>query len=86
MSTLELKDQIIRDIESLNEDDFQKVYHQLLEILKLGNIYKLTVEENEAIDQPLILREAEELMYSHDEVMGDVKDKYRNLDFNSMND
>jgi len=47
MSTLELKDQIIRNIESLNEDDFQKVYHQLLEVLKLGNIYKLTVDEND---------------------------------------
>jgi hypothetical protein len=43
------------------------------------------VEENETIDQALNLMEAEELTYSHDEVMGDVKDKYPNLDFNPMN-
>ncbi len=80
MSTLELKDQIIRNIESLNEDDFQKVYHQLLEVLKLGNIYKLTVEENEAIDQALKVSE-EEGTYSHDEVMKEAKDKFPNLKF-----
>ena len=80
MSTLELKDQIIRNIESLNEDDFQKVYHQLLEVLKLGNIYKLTVEENEAIDQALRVSE-EEGTYSHDEVMKEAKEKFPNLKF-----
>ena len=85
MSTLELKDQIIRNIESLNEEDFENVVQQLLEVLQLGSIYKLSVVGNEAIDQPLNHREAEELMYSHDEVMGDVKDKYPNLDFNPMN-
>ena len=80
MSILELKDQIIRNIESLNEDDFQKVYHQLLEVLKLGNIYKLTVEENEAIDQALRVSE-EEGTYSHDEVMKEAKEKFPNLKF-----
>jgi len=85
MDTLELKNHIIRTIESLNDEDFEEVVQQLLEVLKLGNIYKLSLEKNEAIDQPLILREAEELMYSHDEVMGDDKDKYPNLDFNPMN-
>jgi len=85
MDTLELKNHIIRNIESLNNKDFEKVVQQLLEVLKLGNIYTLSVEENVAIDQPLNLSEAEELMYSHDEVMGDDKDKYPNLDFNPMN-
>ncbi len=85
MDTLELKNHIIRNIESLNNEDFEKVVQQLFEVLKLGNIYKLSVEENEAINQALNLMEAEELMYSHDEVMGDVKDKYPNLDFNPMN-
>jgi len=85
MNTLELKIYIIRNIESLNNEDFEKVVQQLFEVLKLGNIYKLSVEENETIDQALNLMEAEELTYSHDEVMGDVKDKYPNLDFNPMN-
>ena len=80
MSTLELKDQIIRNIESLNEQDFENVFPQLLEVLKLGNIYKLSAEENEAIDQALRVSE-EEGTYSHDEVMKEAKDKFPNLKF-----
>jgi len=77
---LELKNQIIRNIESLNEEDFQKVDHQLLEVLKLGNIYKLSAEENEAIDQALNVSE-DEGTYSHDEIMKEAKDKFPNLKF-----
>ena len=39
MDTLELKNHIIRTIESLNDEDFEEVVQQLFEVLKLGNIY-----------------------------------------------
>ncbi|MBA4409362.1 MAG: hypothetical protein Q8S54_09665 [Bacteroidota bacterium] len=53
MNTLELKNKIIRKIDSLNEADFEKIYNQLLEVLKLATPYKLSEEENEAIDLAL---------------------------------
>lgn len=53
MNSVELKEKIIRQIDSLNEEDFEKVYNQLLEILKSANHYKLSDEENEAIDLAL---------------------------------
>ena len=59
MNTLELKNHIIKNIEGLNDQDFEKVVQQLLEVLKLGSIYKLSVEENEAIDQALKVSEDE---------------------------
>jgi len=80
MNTLELKNHIIKNIEGLNDQDFEKVVQQLLEVLKLGSIYKLSVEENEAIDQALKVSE-DEGTYSHDEIMKEAKDKFPNLKF-----
>lgn len=80
MNTLQLKNKIIRQIDSLNEADFEKVYNQLLEVLKLANPYKLSKEENEAIDSALRASE-EGQTYSHDEVMKDVKVKFPHLKF-----
>jgi hypothetical protein len=80
MNTLELKNQIIRNIESLNEEDFEKVVHHLLEVLKLGNIYKLSVEENEAIDQALSVSEEGE-SYTHEDVVSEARNKFPNLKF-----
>jgi formylmethanofuran dehydrogenase subunit B len=80
MNSVELKHKIIRQIDSLNEADFEKVYHQLLEILKSANHYKLSEEENEAIDLALKVSE-EGIIYSHDEVISEAKDKFPNLRF-----
>jgi len=57
MNTFELKNKIIKQIDCLNEEDFEKVYNQLLEILKPANLYKLSNEENEAINSALKVSE-----------------------------
>jgi len=80
MNTLELKNKIIRKIDSLNDADFEKVYNQLLEVLQLSAPYKLSEEENEAIDSALKVSE-EGGTYSHDDVISEARNKFPNLKF-----
>ena len=80
MNTLQLKNKIIREIDSLNEADFVKVYNQLLEVLKLANPYKLSGEENMAIDSALKVSDEGET-YSHDEVVSEARNKFPHLKF-----
>lgn len=66
MNSLELKNKIIKQIDCLNEKDLEKMYNQLLEILNSANHYKLSEEENEAIDSALKVSEEGET-YTHNE-------------------
>ena len=80
MNSLELKEKIIRQIDCLNEEDLEKVYHQLLEILKSANHYKLSEKENDAIDSALKVSEEGET-YTHNEVISEAQNKFPNLKF-----
>ena len=80
MNSLELKNKIIKQIDNLNEAEFERVYHQLLEILKLANHYKLSKEENEAIDSALKVSEEGET-YTKNEVISEARNKFPNLKF-----
>jgi hypothetical protein len=80
MNSIDLKSKIIRQIDRLNEEDFEKVYHQLLEILKPVSVYKLSDEESEAIDSALKVSEEGE-SYSHNEVISEAQNKFPNLKF-----
>ena len=80
MNTLELKNRIIRQIDSLDEADFEKVYNQLVEILNLEAPYQLTEAENEAVDLALKVSEAG-AVYSHEEVVSEAQTKFPNLKF-----
>jgi hypothetical protein len=80
MNSLELKKKIIKQIDHLNEEDFEKVYLQLLDILKPVNSYKLSDEENEAINLALKVSEEGET-YSHNEVISEAQVKFPNLKF-----
>ena len=80
MNTLELKNRIIRQIDSLDEADFEKVYNQLVEILNLEAPYQLTEAENEAVDLSLKVSEAG-AVYSHEEVVSEAQTKFPNLKF-----
>jgi len=80
MNTLELKNKIISQIDNLDDADFERVYNQLLEVLKMTTPYKLSNEENDAIDSALKVSE-EGQTYSHDEVMKDAKVKFPHLKF-----
>ncbi|MDP3180791.1 MAG: hypothetical protein Q8M67_03160 [Bacteroidota bacterium] len=80
MNTIALKNKIIKKIDSLNESDFEKVYNQLLEVLKLTTPYKLSEKENEAIDLALKVSEEGET-YSTDEVISEARNEFPNLKF-----
>ncbi len=80
MNSLELKKTIIRQIDNLKEEDFEKVYLQLLEILKPVSFYKLSEDENEAIDSALKVSEEGET-YSNNEIILEAQIKYPNLKF-----
>lgn len=80
MNSLELKKTIIRQIDHLKEEDFEKVYLQLLEILKPVSFYKLSEDENEAIDSALKVSEEGET-YSNNEIILEAQIKYPNLKF-----
>ena len=80
MNALELKNKIIKEIDSLNEADFERVYNQLLEVLRSASPYKLSEEENDAIDEAL--KESNEgKTYSHDEVVNEAKVRFSNMKF-----
>lgn len=80
MNSLELKKRIIKQIDNLMEEDFEKVYLQLLDILKPVSFYKLSEEENEAIDSALKVSEEGET-YTNNEVISEAQIKYSNLKF-----
>ncbi len=80
MDTLELKNRIIRKIDSLNETDFEKVYAQLVDILNLKTPYKLSEAENEAVDLALKVSEDGET-YLHEEIVSEAQKKFPNLKF-----
>ena len=80
MNSLELKKKIINQIDNLKEEDFEKVYLQLLDILKPVSFYKLSEEENEAIDSALKVSEEGET-YSKNEVISEARNMFPNLRF-----
>jgi len=80
MNSLELKKKIIKKIDNLREEDFEKVYLQLLDILKPVSFYKLSEEENEAIDSALKVSEEGET-YTNNKVISEAQIKYSNLKF-----
>jgi hypothetical protein len=80
MSALELKNKIIEQIDNMNDAEFGKVYHQLMDILESANHYQLSEEENIAIDSALKVSE-EGAIYSHDQVADEARDKFPSLKF-----
>ncbi|HET6557316.1 MAG TPA: hypothetical protein VFG54_08375 [Prolixibacteraceae bacterium] len=80
MNALELKNKIIKEIDSLNEADFERVYNQLLDVLRSASPYNLSGEENEAIDAAL--KESEQgKTYTHDDVVNEAKVRFPHLKF-----
>lgn len=80
MDTLELKKKIIQQIDHLNEVELEKVYLQLLDILKSSKNYTLTIEENDAINAAIKVSEDGET-YSTNEVNSEAREKFPNLKF-----
>lgn len=80
MDTLELKRKIIQQIDLLNEAELVRVYLKLIDLLESTKDYKLSIEENDAIDVALKVSEEGET-YSIDEINSEARKKYPNLKF-----
>ncbi|NLD48821.1 MAG: hypothetical protein GX660_16785, partial [Clostridiaceae bacterium] len=53
MNLSEIKLELFRKIDSLNEQEFEKIYKKFLAILNTSSLYKLSEPENKAINEAL---------------------------------
>jgi len=80
MNAAEIKLDLFRRIDSLEESELEKVYKILLNLLSKPTEYCLSDLEKKAIDEALIASEKGEV-YSHNKVMKEAKRKHPNLRF-----
>ena len=80
MNAAEIKLELFRKIDSLNEADLEKIYNKFIALLSTTSTYKLSKDEETAIDEAL---EADKdfQSYSHEEVMKEARQRYPNLNF-----
>jgi len=77
MNLSEIKLELFRKIDSLNEQEFEKIYKKFLAILNTSSLYKLSEPENKAINEAL---ESDQI-YERDKVIEEAKKRYPNLKF-----
>ncbi len=79
MNAAELKLDLFRKIDNLNDADLKKVYHKFVALLDTS-VYKLSGAENKAVDEALKANKKEDT-YTHEEVVKEARRKYGNLKF-----
>ena len=77
MNIAEIKLDLFRKIDNLDESELEKLYNKLLAILNTSSVYKLSEAENKAVDEALEAGES----YSHEKVTEEAKRKYPKLKF-----
>ncbi len=80
MNAAEIKLDLFRKIDRLNEAELEMVYEQILALMSATSRYNLSDDENRAIDASLKVSE-EGAGYTYDEVVEEVSRKYPNLKF-----
>ena len=80
MNAAEIKLDLFRKIDSLNEAELELVYEKILALMSATSRYNLSEDENKAIDASLKVSE-EGAGYTHDEVVEEASRKYPNLKF-----
>ena len=78
MNTSDIKLELFRKIDSLNEDELKRCYQPILSLLNSSEQYSLNKQEKEAIDEALEYSKKGETL-SHDEVVREARKKYPNL-------
>ena len=78
MSISELKLELFRRIDSLEDAELEKLYDKLLMLLESSSLHKLSKAENNAINEALESSATEKAL-SHEEVMKEAREKYPNL-------
>jgi hypothetical protein len=80
MNIAELKLDLFRKIDNLKESEIEKIYNKFVAILNTTSLYKLSKNENIAINDALESSNNGEV-YSHEEVTEEARRKYPNLRF-----
>lgn len=80
MNAAEIKLDLFRKIDRLNEAELELVYEKILALMSTTSRYNLSEDENRAIDASLKVSE-EGAGYTHDEVVEEASRKYPNLKF-----
>ena len=78
MNTSDLKLELFRKIDNLNDEEIKRFYNPILSLLKSSEQYTLNSNEKEAIKEALEYSKKEKTL-SHDEVIQEAKKKYPNL-------
>jgi len=78
MNTSDLKLELFRKIDNLNDEEIKRCYNPILSLLKSSGQYALNSNEKEAIEEALEYSKKEKTL-SHDEVIQEAKKKYPNL-------
>jgi aminoglycoside phosphotransferase family enzyme len=80
MNTAEKRTYILQRISKLNDVDFEQLYNEMLAVIQPNSPYKLSDEENTAIDQALDADESER-RFTKSQIVAEAKLKYPNLNF-----
>lgn len=80
MNAAEIKLDLFRKIDRLNEAELEMVYEQILALMSATSRYNLSDDENRAIDASLKVSD-EGAGYTYDEVVEEASRKYPNLKF-----
>lgn len=80
MNASEIKLDLFRKIDNLNEYELEKMYDKFLALLRANTAYNLSKEERAAIEESLEASKQGKV-YTHEEVMEEAKSKFPNLDF-----
>jgi predicted P-loop ATPase len=78
MNVAELKLDLFRKIDNIEESELEAIYNKFVALLNSRPPYKLSEKEKVAIDEAL---EAGRKTYNHDEVIEEARQKYPNLKF-----
>jgi hypothetical protein len=80
MDIAEKRSDLLQLISTLNDNQLEEIFDEMIAILQQSKPYKLTDEENLAIDQALEVDEKERRL-TKSQVVAEAKAKYHNLKF-----
>jgi len=80
MNAAEIKLDLFRRIDNLKESDLEKVYNKFVALLNTSSPYRLSTDEQAAINEALEASKRGET-YTHEQVMEEARGKYPNLRF-----
>ena len=80
MNSAEIKLELFRKIDSLDNNELKVVYHKLIQVLNDYKVYQLSETEEKAINEAFLDIQNEDL-YSSNQIVAEAKEKYPNLNF-----